>query len=432
MLARMFVVLSLLFSVQISTCFGDCFFRTYAFDDDWGTFDTAIEVSSDTIAILQKDCGFAPFVDGVMLLDVSGDSLLFSESPANHSCVNFNNEFVLAWFVPDEVMLTWVNIFGEIVHEASVPVAYYNYGLENIILTSDGGNLCFGECFAVKTDVAGMFEWEFPGVQSLNDYSCAAQGVDGCYLLGGDSYSVMCQNISSDATLNWEWTTVDFGMRPYTAIGTPDSGYVLGSWAGEIYKLSSSGDSLWHYSSEYEVFYTDILLSGNDVLACGGAFYDTLSVLTRLDPDGNLIWERVYPDCGLISVLEAMDGGFILTGYYPYYYEDDNSSLIIKTDSEGWWGGTGIEPEHYVRDLDISIYPNPTSCFSVVTFTLDYLSMVNLEVFDATGRLVMEFSETWFNPGRNEILIEDLGSGIYFCRLNSGNFTATQRFVIIE
>ena len=239
----------------------------------------------------------------------------------------------------------------------------------------------------------------------------------------------MCQNISSDGSLVWEWTTDDYGMTPSVAIGTPDSGFVIGSWEGDIYKLSSSGDSLWHYSSKYEVYYHGMVISGDDILACGAAFYSLLSVLTRLDSEGNLIWERKYPNCALGLVKESMDGGFILTGYYPYDYEIDNASLVIKTDSEGCWGGTSIEPERYVRDFDITVYPNPASSFSIVSFTLDYSSMVDLKVFDITGRCVQEYPEIQYNARENEITIEGLGSGIYFCKINSGNFTATQQFV---
>lgn len=40
--------------------------------------------------------------------------------------------------------------------------------------------------------------------------------------------------------------------------------------------------------------------------------------------------------------------------------------------------------------------------------------------------------KTQFDPGENEILVEGLDTGLYFSHLTSGDFTVSERFVVIE
>ncbi|MCK4506441.1 MAG: T9SS type A sorting domain-containing protein [Candidatus Aegiribacteria sp.] len=46
--------------------------------------------------------------------------------------------------------------------------------------------------------------------------------------------------------------------------------------------------------------------------------------------------------------------------------------------------------------------------------------------------MVSEIYEDEYSPGFHDVLHGELTPGIYFCRMISGDFTATQRFVVIE
>jgi len=68
----------------------------------------------------------------------------------------------------------------------------------------------------------------------------------------------------------------------------------------------------------------------------------------------------------------------------------------------------------------------------VIRFGLHEPALVDIVVFDLTGRLVSDVHGDEYSGGYHDVLIDDLSPGIYFCRMVAGEFMATQRFVVIE
>jgi hypothetical protein len=75
--------------------------------------------------------------------------------------------------------------------------------------------------------------------------------------------------------------------------------------------------------------------------------------------------------------------------------------------------------------------PNP-SLVPIIRFGSPEPASVELSIFDLSGRLVSKLHEDEYSQGYHDVLLENLAPGIYFCRMISGDFTATQRFVVIE
>ncbi|MCK4504254.1 MAG: T9SS type A sorting domain-containing protein, partial [Candidatus Aegiribacteria sp.] len=78
------------------------------------------------------------------------------------------------------------------------------------------------------------------------------------------------------------------------------------------------------------------------------------------------------------------------------------------------------------------IAPNPSAGSPIIRFGLLVPASVEICIFDLSGRLVSEIHGDEYSAGFHSELIDDLFQGIYFCRMTSGDFTATQRFVVIE
>ena len=96
------------------------------------------------------------------------------------------------------------------------------------------------------------------------------------------------------------------------------------------------------------------------------------------------------------------------------------------------WDPMGIEGGEDPAVLALLPFsPNPSSS-PAVRFGLPEPASVELSVFDLSGRLVSENHGEEYSAGYHDVLLEDLSPGIYFCRMISGDFTATQRFVVIE
>jgi hypothetical protein len=84
-------------------------------------------------------------------------------------------------------------------------------------------------------------------------------------------------------------------------------------------------------------------------------------------------------------------------------------------------------------------FPNPFNPATKIEFGLAAPSHVSLKIYDAAGRLVRElvnderragrYAETW--DGRDSRGVS-VASGIYFCRLDAGAFTETEKMVLIR
>ncbi|MBU0509858.1 T9SS type A sorting domain-containing protein [bacterium] len=79
-------------------------------------------------------------------------------------------------------------------------------------------------------------------------------------------------------------------------------------------------------------------------------------------------------------------------------------------------------------------YPNPFNSATAIVFELATASFVKLTVYDLLGREVAVLTDRVLPMGRHEYLFNAsaLASGIYFYRLQAGNFTQTRKMVLVR
>jgi hypothetical protein len=77
-------------------------------------------------------------------------------------------------------------------------------------------------------------------------------------------------------------------------------------------------------------------------------------------------------------------------------------------------------------------YPNPFNPATVVSFQLPAVSDVKLVVFDLLGREASVLVNERRNAGIHEVKFDgsNLASGVYFYRLQAGDFVQTKRLVL--
>jgi hypothetical protein len=79
-------------------------------------------------------------------------------------------------------------------------------------------------------------------------------------------------------------------------------------------------------------------------------------------------------------------------------------------------------------------YPNPFNPVTVIGFTLPDASLVRLEIYDVTGRLIESPLHGWRDAGVHEVTLDGthLASGIYVYKLTAGNYTASGKMVLLK
>ena len=98
----------------------------------------------------------------------------------------------------------------------------------------------------------------------------------------------------------------------------------------------------------------------------------------------------------------------------------------------GHHNGRVSAEENIVHALDI--YPNPASTSAVISFYLDQPQKISIKLLDMTGKLVTVITDDAFQEGDNEFNwnINNISNGIYLIRIESGDFSETQKISLIK
>ena len=106
------------------------------------------------------------------------------------------------------------------------------------------------------------------------------------------------------------------------------------------------------------------------------------------------------------------------------------------------WANPFLPPAKMPQTLALMPpYPNPFNPTTTLTFTLPVAGMVKIEVFDINGRTVgarhavpLHNAGQWYPLGTHSVLFDGSGlsSGVYLARLSAGDFTQTQKLVLLK
>jgi hypothetical protein len=113
----------------------------------------------------------------------------------------------------------------------------------------------------------------------------------------------------------------------------------------------------------------------------------------------------------------------MLNGKSAFYY-------AYMTESIGNAGNVPTVPE----DFRIENYPNPFNSRTNVLYELNRREYVTVSVFDVTGREVARLAEGMRAPGVYRVNFESAGlsTGVYYCRMKTGNFSKVVKMAVLK
>jgi hypothetical protein len=79
-------------------------------------------------------------------------------------------------------------------------------------------------------------------------------------------------------------------------------------------------------------------------------------------------------------------------------------------------------------------YPNPFNPATTIRFDLPQATRAVVSVYDVTGRLVNALTDDLFTAGEHAVRFDGSGlsSGIYFARLQAGNFAQSTKLILLK
>ena len=357
----------------------------------------------------------------------------------------------------------WTNTFGG---------SYNDYG-SSVFQTDDGGYVIIGstesygaggsDFWIVKTDASGDSLWSKTYGGSYHEIAFEAQATsDGGYIIAG--YTQLQGFLNSDVWLvklfsngEVDWTQTYGGDQDdlaYSVNETADAGYILsgttrsfGSGYDDVYLIKTDmyGDSIWTKTFgglSNDAGNSVIETAEGDFLVCGNTFSfsedgDMDLWLIKTDISGYTLWTKMYGGGGNelgYSVIETFDGRLTACGFTETYDtgERDVWLLHLEADGGGYWGiDETINPTSSSFELKQN-YPNPFVGSTTIEYFIPSSGIVSLKMYDLSGRLINTLVSEKTPAGRHSIQFEENGlkAGIYYYRLQSGNFNCTKKLIV--
>ncbi len=201
-----------------------------------------------------------------------------------------------------------------------------------------------------------------------------------------------------------------------------------------IIRTDSLGNFLWrkeYYSLKADNFEEIRSCSDNGFIVCG-SYNDTNNIircfLFKTDANGDSLWYKEYQSnyaSHLKDVRQTTDNGFVATGTITLPTTQP-SVFLLKTDSLG----------NVVSQLDIdspkldfiNVYPNPADDRIEIRLQ-QFSNKVKLSCYSISGEFI--FNETILDSQVN-IKTTSFKNGVYFLKIETGEFTVSKRFVVIH
>ena len=128
-----------------------------------------------------------------------------------------------------------------------------------------------------------------------------------------------------------------------------------------------------------------------------------------------------------------------------YSFEDKNPQAgkveyrLKQIDTDGKFEYSAVVEVTVEAPADFSLnqnYPNPFNPSTIINYELPMNSHVTLKVYDVLGKEVATLVNTMQNAGRYTLNFSTsqygMSSGIYFYRLNAGNYSELKKMVVLK
>jgi hypothetical protein len=98
---------------------------------------------------------------------------------------------------------------------------------------------------------------------------------------------------------------------------------------------------------------------------------------------------------------------------------------------------SGVSDNADVIPLNFALgdaYPNPFNSTTVIPFAMPQAADVNLSLYDLEGRMVADLISGRMSAGNHSVVLEagNLTAGIYICRLETSDFSAVRKVVLVK
>ena len=297
---------------------------------------------------------------------------------------------------------------------------YHDYAVD-LLLDGNGYIYITGQCvgldseedyLTIKYNSNGVEEWtavyDGPGIPGDNDDNALSIAVDdsGNVYVTGRSYG--------------SGTADDYATIKYDSSGTEQ-------W---VSRYNGSGyENDWGYSIAVDDMGC-VYVTGASYAFDGTYDYATL----KYNSDGIEQWAVTYNGPGdaydhAKCIILDQEANIYVTGFS----NGDGTGADFCTIKYSEMVGIAESEELEMSGFQLCpITPNPCSGSATISFSIPYLSVVSLRIYNLAGTLVDELAQGERSSGWHEISIHGLSPGVHFCMLQTGQETLMEKFLVLN
>ncbi len=279
----------------------------------------------------------------------------------------------------------------------------------------------------------------FPDVVYRSDdggdvWTPASSGLDGGFiwrlnaLENGVVLAATNKGVYRSTDVGDNWNRVALADTSALSFANTSQGAIyLGATTG-IYRSTDAGqtwDAVWETGEDRAVL--SLAIKSNGELFAGLQLFGTSNGGVYRSVDTGVTWDLAGLDGTEIRAmtLDVQDRIVIGTSDSPVngiFVERQSGSRIVDGSEET------VDGSLYQN------YPNPFNLTSTISYDLPRLSDVMLTVYDVLGRQVIELASGTQPAGTYEVSFDatDLLSGVYFYRLQAGDYVETKRMMVMK
>ncbi len=323
----------------------------------------------------------------------------------------------------------------------------------------------------LKTTDAGE-SWNIINFSNLNQKNLGGfwftNESNGVIALAEENYSNSKILRTTDGGANWDTVyTPNTGFISYFNFPNPDTGYCTVS-GGKVYKTTDNGNNWITQNIDNDSWLSGIYFFDGKTGFVGGVSYPSWIGKIYKTTDGGSDWQEVLDDSGGIGKIYFCDQE---NGFAVVVTDTTQKGVLIKTTSAGadWTDfetptdslnglfffnpnlGYVVGDKGRILKYDRTTrvenkseliskyalyqnYPNPFNPSTTIKYSIPKLSFVTLKIFDVLGNEIAILVNEEKTTGNYKVEFDasNLSSGVYFYRLQAGDFIDTKKIVLLK
>jgi ligand-binding sensor domain-containing protein len=300
----------------------------------------------------------------------------------------------------------------------------YNFNGIKALLINDSGDIFVGWGYesggGVERSTDNGASWINTGLEA-NSYALAINTV-GTIFSGGWYPNGACVFRSIDNGLNWT-NTGSLGIYyPVEGLAISSTNHIFAGTASDgIYRSTDDGENWFHSNLMTASSITALAINTN-----GHIFAGIFNEGVYRSTDDGINWTQINSGLTNVTVVSI---------------SINPSGIIFAVTSGGLF--RSVQSTTSVRYLSTNApigfslnqnYPNPFNPSTTISFYIPNSSFVNLKVYDILGNEVATLVNEEKATGSYELNFNalELSSGIYFYKLQAGNFIETKKMILLK